>query len=144
MYICLINLRPQTLFQTDLRDRNQMELKRIEHKMTVCKVAEIADIDLTSEFYFIGKTDEELSLVCRTEDTPEKTRERDDGWRGFRIQGVLDFSLIGILSKLSGILAEHRIGIFAVSTYNTDYILVKEENYERALEVLTMAGYSVL
>ena len=92
----------------------------------------------------IGKTDEELSLVCRTEDTPGNTTERDDGWRGFRIQGVLDFSLIGILSKLSGILAAHRIGIFAVSTYNTDYILVKEEDFERALEVLSSAGYTVL
>ena len=121
-----------------------MELKKIAHKLTVCKVADISETDLTSDFYFIGKTDEELSLVCRTEDTPGKTTERDDGWRGFRIQGILDFSLIGILSKLSGILAEHRIGIFAVSTYNTDYILVKEEDFERALEVLASAGYTVL
>ncbi|SFV02191.1 ACT domain-containing protein [Butyrivibrio sp. INlla21] len=121
-----------------------MELKKIEHKLSVCKVADISDIDLTAEFYFVGKTDEELSLVCRTEDAPIKTIERDDGWRGFRIQGILDFSLIGILSKLSGILAEHKIGIFAVSTYNTDYILVKEENYERALEVLASEGYKVI
>jgi len=121
-----------------------MELKKITYNLTVCKVAKISDIDLTTEFFFIGKTDEELSLVCRTEDTPENTMERDDGWRGFRIQGVLDFSLIGILSKLSGILAEHKIGIFAVSTYNTDYILVKEENFERALEVLASEGYTVV
>ncbi|MBQ7562508.1 MAG: ACT domain-containing protein [Lachnospiraceae bacterium] len=121
-----------------------MELKVIEHKLTVCKVADISVIDLKAEFYFIGNTDEELSLVCRTSDTPPETIERDDGWRGFRIQGVLDFSLIGILSKLSGILAEHRIGIFAVSTYNTDYILVKEENFERALEVLASEGYTVV
>ena len=121
-----------------------MELKKIGHKLSVCKVADISDIDLNAEFYFVGKTDEELSLVCRTEDAPKKTIERDDGWRGFRIQGILDFSLIGILSKLSGILAEHKIGIFAVSTYNTDYILVKEENYERALEVLASEGYKVI
>ena len=121
-----------------------MVLKRIEDKLTVCKVAEISDIDLDDDLFFIGKTDEELSLVCRTEDTPENTVERDDGWRGFRIQGTLDFSLIGILSKLSGILAEQKIGIFAVSTYNTDYILVKEENYERALTVLAAAGYAIV
>lgn len=120
-----------------------MELKIITDKLTVCKVAGIADIDMSAEFYFIGKTDEELSLVCKTEDVPLKTIERDDGWRGFRIQGVLDFSLIGILSKLSGILAEHKIGIFAVSTYNTDYILVKEENFERALTVLAAEGYTI-
>ena len=98
-----------------------MELKRIDCKLTVCKVTEVSSINLESDLYFIGKTDEEVSLVCKTEDTPINTVERDDGWRGFRIQGVLDFSLIGILSKLSGILAEHKIGIFAVSTYNTDY-----------------------
>lgn len=121
----------------------QMELKKIDHRLTVCKVTDVSNFNLESYFYFIGKTDEELSLVCKTEDTPQNTVERDDGWRGFRIQGVLDFSLIGILSKLSGILAEHKIGIFAVSTYNTDYILVKEENYEQALTVLASEGYTI-
>ena len=120
-----------------------MELKRIMDKLSVCKVTDISEIDLTADFYFIGKTDEELSLVCITENTPSKTIERDDGWRGFRIQGTLDFSLTGILSKLSGILAENKIGIFAVSTYNTDYILVKEENFERALSILAENGYTI-
>ena len=121
-----------------------MELKKIDHKLTVCKVADVSDIDMSADFYFVGKTDEELSLVCRTEDTPAKTTARDDGWRGFRIQGMLDFSLIGILSKLAGILAENKIGIFAVSTYNTDYILVKEENFEKALDILSAEGYTVV
>ena len=120
-----------------------MELKTLDEKLSVCKVADVTDIDLTAEIYFIGKTDEELSLVCRTEDTPKNTTERSDGWRGFRIQGVLDFSLIGILSKLSGILAENKIGIFAVSTYNTDYIFIKEENFERAMTALKEAGYEI-
>jgi hypothetical protein len=63
---------------------------------------------------------------------------REDGWRGFRIEGVLDFSLIGILSLISTILADNQIGIFAVSTYNTDYILVKDENFDRAMDPLLM------
>ena len=121
-----------------------MELKKLEYDLTVCKVATITDIDMTADFYFIGKTDEEISLVCKTEDTPKKTTECDDGWKGFRIQGILDFSLIGILSKLSGILAENNIGIFAVSTFNTDYILVKAENFERALNVLSVEGYTIV
>ena len=121
-----------------------MELKVLEHQLTVCKVAAVQDIDLSCDFYFIGRTDEELSLVCKTKDVPTHTLERNDGWRGFRIQGVLDFSLIGILSKLSSILAENGIGIFAVSTYNTDYILVKEEDFGRALGVLKLEGYSVV
>ncbi len=102
------------------------------------------DIDLNKEFYFIGKTDEEYSLVCITEDTPINTIEREDGWKGFRIQGVLNFSLIGILSEISGILADNNIGIFSVSTFNTDYILVKEENFDRALKVLAFAGYNIV
>ena len=118
-------------------------MKKLPYNLTVCKLSKTADIDLAKELYFIGKTDEELSLVCRTEDTPAGTIERDDGWKGFRIQGILDFSLIGILSKLSGILAENNLGIFAVSTYNTDYILVKAENFDRAMDVLADAGYSI-
>ena len=123
---------------------SSLELQKLSYRLTVCKVKSVSDIDMDSEFFFIGKTDEEISLVCRTEDTPQETVERDDGWRGFRISGVLDFSLIVILSKLSGILAEKKIGIFAVSTYNTDYILVKEENYEKALLALEEEGYTVV
>ena len=78
-----------------------MVLQRLEYDLTVCKVPDISNIDTTTEFFFFGKTDEELSLVCKTEDTPAKTLERDDGWRGFRIRGELDFSLIGILSEIS-------------------------------------------
>ena len=120
-----------------------MKLEKLAYDLTVCKVPDISDIDLTAEFCLIGKTDEELSLVCKTEDTPAGTIARDDGWKGFRIQGTLDFSLIGILAELSGILADHQIGIFAVSTYNTDYILVKEKNFDRALEVLAAEGHEV-
>lgn len=121
-----------------------MKLRILPYDLTVCKVKELSSFDLQTPFYFLGKTDEELSLVCRTEDTPVNTTERDDGWQGFRIEGVLDFSLIGILSKLSAILAKNRIGIFAVSTFNTDYILVKRENFDRAMEVLAEAGYGIV
>ena len=77
-----------------------MELKKLDYAMTVCKVASESDIELNKEFYFIGRTDEEYSLVCITEDTPANTLEREDGWKGFRIQGILDFSMIGILSRM--------------------------------------------
>lgn len=121
-----------------------MELQKLSFDLTVCKVSDTSCIDLSREFFFIGKTDEEISLVCKTSDVPSDVLVRDDGWKGFRIQGILDFSLIGILSKISGILADNRIGIFAVSTYNTDYILVKSENFDRALEVLADAGYKIV
>ena len=76
-----------------------MELKRLDYDLTVCKVAAVADIDWGRDFFFVGKTDEEISLVCLTADAPANTTERDDGWKAFRIQGILDFSLIGILSR---------------------------------------------
>ncbi len=120
-----------------------MTIKVLPQALTVCKVESISEIDLSRPLYFIGKTDEELSLVCETADTPARTLAREDGWRGFRIEGTLDFSLVGILSKLSGILAEAQIGIFAVSTYNTDYILVKEENLKGAVRALSERGYTV-
>jgi len=120
-----------------------MILKRLNEELTVCKLKDVGDIPTTSSFYFVGRTDEEISLVCRTEETPENTIEREDGWSAFRVEGMLDFSLVGILSKITSILADAGIGIFAVSTYNTDYILVKKENFERALAALSEAGYEV-
>ncbi len=121
-----------------------MEMKRIDADFSVCKVTDYSKVNLEGEYCFTGKTDEENSLVCRTDQVPENVIERDDGWKAFRIQGVLDFSLIGILSKISGLLADQKIGIFAISTFNTDYILVKEENYQKALDVLSEAGYQIL
>ena len=120
-----------------------MEIKRIDYDFSVCKVADYSMVKLDSEYSFIGKTDEEKSLVCMTEDVPSNVTERDDGWKAFRIQGVLDFSLIGILAEISGILAENKIGIFVISTFNTDYVLTKKENYQRALDVLERAGYKI-
>ena len=125
------------------RKFSEMELQVIDQPLSVCKISDISIADLSSDIYFIGKTDEEISLVCSSGSVPSETLEREDGWRAFRIKGTLDFSLVGILSKISKILADNDIGIFAVSTYNTDYILVKEENFERALALLADAGYSI-
>ena len=120
-----------------------MELKTLPFGFTVCKLISVGDLPSDIDFCFTAKTDEEISLVFKTKDVPEETLERDDGWKGFRITGVLDFSLIGILSKISSILAENKIGIFAVSTYNTDYIFVKEENFDRAIKALKDSGYDI-
>ena len=121
-----------------------MVIEKLPYALTVCKLSSVADVDWDAAFYFVARTDEELSLVCKTADTPAAATARDDGWRGFRVQGVLDFSLVGILSKLSGVLAECGIGLFAVSTYNTDFILVKAENFDRAADALSGAGYTVI
>ncbi len=120
-----------------------MELRILPQEFSVCKVSDYSLIDITEPFVFIGSTDEEKSLVCPTPFVPRNTTEREDGWRAFRIEGLLDFSLIGILSGISSILAENSIGMFAISTFNTDYILTKSEKFDHAIGVLETAGYSV-
>lgn len=120
-----------------------LELKKLDCDFSICKLDDLSAIDFTKKFLFLGITDEENSLVCVTENVPDHVLEREDGWKAFRIQGVLDFSLIGILSEISTLLADNHIGIFAISTYHTDYILTKAENYLRALDVLSNAGYQI-
>lgn len=121
-----------------------MKMKKIDLDFSVCKVADYSLVNLDAAFCFVGKTDEENSLVCLTSDVPPNVTEREDGWKAFRIEGVLDFSLIGILSEILAILAENQIGILAVSTFNTDYILTKKENYQKAAAVLGNAGYRII
>lgn len=121
-----------------------MKLKRLSDLFSVCRVESLASAMLQAEFCFAGRTDEEISLVCKTADAPAAALAREDGWRGFRIEGMLDFSLIGILAKISAILAECGIGIFVVSTFNTDYIFVKDENFDRAMDALSGAGYEII
>lgn len=121
-----------------------MEIQKINYDFSVCKVKDYSLVNLDGEYCFIGKTDEENSLVCITEQVPENVIAQDDGWKAFRIEGILDFSLIGILAKLAALLAENGISIFAISTYNTDYILIKQEKYEQALALLSAAGYNVI
>lgn len=99
--------------------------------------------NLNEDFCFTGKTNEENSLVCKTSSVPPNVIARDDDWRAFRIKGELDFSLTGILSRISSILAENKIGIFAVSTYNTDYILTKAKNFDAAINALRDNGYTI-
>ena len=92
-----------------------MELKKIDYNFSVCRVNDYSKTDFDSEYCFIGKTDEERSVVCVTTDIPCNVVEREDGWKAFRIEGT-----------------------------NTDYILTKSDNYDRAIEVLEQAGYQFI
>lgn len=127
-----------------MKESMVMKLKKLPYELSVCKLPSQNDINFNLDFCFIAKTDAEISLVCKTEDVPLCAICRDDGWRGFYFDETLDFSLIGILSKISAILAENNIGIFAVSTFNTDYILVKSENFDKAVFVLKSNGYAFI
>ena len=120
-----------------------MTIRPLPQCFTVCQIDSIEKADLAAPFTFLSRTDEEISLVCPTNLCPAETVKREDGWKGFGICGVLDFSLIGILAKIASLLAENGISIFALSTYNTDYVLVKEENFSRALALLQNAGWVI-
>ncbi len=128
--------------QPFLKERS-MELKILPDELSVCKLAELSYEDMPEGFFSLTRTDQEISLICATDKVPVNTTDREDGWRAFRIEGILDFSLIGILAGISAVLAENKIGIFVVSTYITDYILVKTDKLEEAALALKTAGYIV-
>lgn len=122
-----------------------MKLERLnKYDFAICKAENLSKFDTRQEMFFIGKTDEEMSIVCLENAIPENVTDVDPGWKAFRITGILDFSLIGIISKITTILADNSIGLFVVSTYNTDYVLIKKENYERAIGVLSDNGYEFI
>jgi uncharacterized protein len=124
----------------------------IKHKLmvlpqtfSICRLgkdAPIPDWALSSGLFSITRTDEELSVVCPQARVPEGMR-RDDGWRCLQVEGPLDLSTTGVLASLTGPLAGEGIGVFAVSTYDTDYLLVKEGNLEKAVTVLLGNGHTV-
>ncbi|MDX1707764.1 MAG: ACT domain-containing protein [Desulfobacterales bacterium] len=123
-----------------------LSLEILPERMAVCRfdsASELPDWIGKSVFYSITRTEEELTLVCREATAPSDTKcER--GWRCFRVQGVLDFSEIGIMFSITQPLAKSGVSVFAISTYDTDYFLVKENDLANAVDALTAAGHQVL
>ncbi len=123
-----------------------MQLKVLDNKLKVVKMKAdniVPKIVFNKKFYSITKTDEELSIVV-DEDVDIQGEIVEYNWRAIKIVGILDFSLIGILSKISTILAKDKISIFAISTYNTDYILVKEDKLKNAIDALKKNEYKFI
>lgn len=118
-----------------------MKFKILEENFTVCKINNISEINFNNNFIFVGKTDDEISLVCDKNSVPKNCVEKEENWKVLKICGKLDFSLIGILSKITTILAENKIGVFVISTYNTDYILINQEKIMEAVNILSEKGY---
>ncbi|HJJ31415.1 MAG TPA: ACT domain-containing protein [Methanocorpusculum sp.] len=120
-----------------------MRIEKLTPDFSVCRVKDFSGVDFTRDFVFTAKTDEEYSLVCPSDIVPENVVEQEGRWTCLRIEGVLDFSLVGILAKVSSVLAAEGISIFAVSTFNTDYILVRKEKADDACRALSNAGYEL-
>ena len=121
-----------------------MTLELLPPEFTVCQLAADSEADLSDSFTFFARTDEELSLVCPLDACPASALNRQDGWRCLRVKGPLDFSLIGILAELANCLAKAGVPIFAVSTYNTDYLLFRTCHEKAALAALAAAGHPVI
>jgi uncharacterized protein len=104
--------------------------------------APLPDWVLGGTFWSITRSDTELSVVCRESDVPsEASAER--GWCALEVAGPLDFSLTGVVASLVTPLADAEIPIFVLSTFETDYLLVRERDLERAVASLTGAGHAV-
>ena len=124
-----------------------MKLKILDSTFSVIKFPPFETIPLWAlncHVFSITRTDEELSVVCSSECLPinEQIKEVENDWKCIKVEGVLDFSLTGILSSLANSLAENKISIFAISTFNTDYLLVKGHSIEKAKVVLENEGHT--
>jgi hypothetical protein len=120
-----------------------MELQKIDRDFTICRLGNINQADLAGEFLFLAKTDDEISLVCETDHLPPGVIASDSGWKALKISGILDLGLTGVISKIAGLLAEAGIGVFVISTYNTDYILLKAVNFDKGVQALARNGYVI-
>lgn len=98
-------------------------------------------------FYSLTRAEEELSIVCPVDAIPPDIQAAsivERGWRALKVAGPLDFSLTGVLASLAGPLAGAGISIFAISTFDTDYLLVRSETLEKAIQVLEESGHTVI
>jgi len=131
----------------------KLTMKLLKDKYSVCRLDKNSIIPnwvMNGEFFSITKTEDELSIVCSQENLPHNMQHElaniqcEKDWRILKVEGPLDFSLVGILSSISSLMAKEKISIFALSTYDTDYILVKENNIDAAINVLIKNNYDVI
>ena len=119
-----------------------MRIKALPYSLSVAKYDRIPEG--REGFFSLTVAEGEISLVAETRLLPQGYLAREDGWRAFMIEGPLDFSLVGILANVTSALAECCIPVFALSTYDTDYILVKEALFEDACRALKGKGYIII
>jgi hypothetical protein len=129
-----------------LMKEKMLTLKLLKDKYGVCRLDNTLPIPEWAEkgeFCSATRTSDELSIVCCEKNIPEDIK-CEKNWRILKIEGPLDFSLIGILASISSILAERKISIFAVSTYDTDYILIRDSDVNDAVEALSAKKYNIV
>ncbi len=126
--------------------QHHLSLSLQREVLAICKLPPGASVPdwawSPGTFHTISRTPEELSIVCLESAVPSEVN-KESGWRILKVDGHLDFSLTGILASVAGPLADARISIFAISTFDTDYVMVKSEKAEEAIRILTEAGHVV-
>ena len=124
----------------------KLSLKILPDRMAVCRfepAAPLPDWIGESGFYSITRTEAELTIVCpETRLAPGTTSET--GWRCFKVLGPLDFSEIGIIFSLTRPLAENGVSVFVISTFDTDYFMVKQKDLTKAIDALTAEGHKII
>ncbi len=118
-----------------------MELEVLDQSLSVCQLKSLKGIEWQGAPVFLCKTNDEISLVCETDKVPDTFQKREDGWRAIRVVGPLDFSLVGLLAQLTDALAKRNIPVFAVSTFDTDYVLINRHRLNDAVDALREKGY---
>lgn len=123
---------------------DRLTLEVFAGELAVCRLDANADIPdwASGPITSITRTVDELSIVCCQQEVPASVRS-ELGWRCLRVVGPLEFSMVGVIASLTGILATANIGVFVVSTFDTDLVLVKQADLEPAIESLTAAGHVV-
>ncbi len=124
----------------------KLKLELLANSYAICRLAPDEAIPAWAtrgDFFSISKSHAELSIVCAQNQVPADVCSEKD-WRLIMVKGPLDFGLTGILASLTQPLADAHLSIFAVSTFDTDYLLLKAANLEPALRVLTQAGHELL
>jgi len=122
-----------------------LTLSLMEGTFAVCRLgpdAELPPWARSKAFCSITRTPEELSIVCEQSGVPQATRH-EGGWKALKVEGPFDFSVIGVISSLAAPLAGAGISIFVISTFDTDYLMVKRDTLEAAADALAGAGHTV-
>lgn len=126
-------------------EEGRMKLEWLASEFSVGKWQADAEIAMSSNpFWFLSRTDKELSLFCPTDEMVENADEYEHGWIGFRVAGELEFSLVGVLSQIANALAYGKISIFAISTFDTDYVFMKKEKKQEAQGLLELLGWNFI
>lgn len=128
---------------TEHEQPRTLRLTVLPHRLCIARLAPDQDIPAWATqgpLFSVTRSDQELSIVC-CEDRVPPDMTREDGWQALRVEGPLDFALVGIVASLSSALAAANVSIFVVSTYDTDYLLVRIRDVERATAALVAAGH---